>query len=350
MKKLKIGISGCGKIAVDKHIPALLGTGRVELVAFHSRSIGSAEKAKEASGNLEAEIFDDYDDFLLKDMDVVHICTPNAMHADMSIKAMEAGKHVMVEKPMATSYEDALRMVMTSEKTGKRLSVSLQNRFRKDSQQLKKLVVDNELGDIYHARAHARRLRGVPSWGSFLDKKAQGGGALIDIGVHALDLALWLMEGKKPHMVTGSTYDFIGKKGSDINRFGRWNTDDFTVDDTGLGFIVMDDGSTITLESSWAMNTFDEREAKVSLFGTIGGADMGESLKVMRETGGRLLTETLALPDEGSFLEMNEWVEAIISGREHPVKAREVLMVTWVLEAIYRSSETRRAIYYEDRI
>lgn len=194
---LKVGIIGCGGIANGKHMPSLLKAEKAEMVAFCDIVLEKAEAAAKEFGSENASVYTNYVELLQdKSIDVIHVCTPNISHAEISIAAMEAGKHVMCEKPMAKTTEEAKSMIEAAERTGKKLTIGYQNRFRKDSDYLHQVCENGELGDIYYAKAKAIRRRAVPTWGVFLDEEAQGGGPLIDIGTHALDLTLWMMDNR----------------------------------------------------------------------------------------------------------------------------------------------------------
>jgi predicted dehydrogenase len=182
-KTYRIAIIGCGGIANGKHMPSLSKLGNVEMAAFCDIVAERAHEAKDKYGGTEAKVYYNYSDVLSdKTIDIVHVCTPNDSHAEIAIAALEAGKHVMCEKPMAKTSEDARRMVEAAKRTGKKLTIGYNNRFRADSQYLHNLCADGELGEIYYAKAHAIRRRAVPTWGVFLDEEKQGGGPLIDIG------------------------------------------------------------------------------------------------------------------------------------------------------------------------
>ena len=171
-KKLKVGIVGCGGIANGKHMPALSKLDNVEMVAFCDLIIERAEKAAKEYGTPDAKVFTDYRDLVaIEEIDVVHVLTTNDAHSFITVDALEAGKHVMCEKPMAINSAEAKKMVDAAERTGKKLTIGYQSRFRADSQHLKKLVDDGELGDVYFARAMAIRRRAVPTWGSFLNEE-----------------------------------------------------------------------------------------------------------------------------------------------------------------------------------
>lgn len=171
-RKLRIGIIGCGAISVKKHLPSLQKLKQVEVVAFCNRNVEKAKAAAKDFGTADAKIYDDYKE-LLKDegIDIVHVCTPNSSHAEISIAALVAGKHVMCEKPMANTSEEAKRMVEAAEKSGKKLTIGYNNRFRPDSQYLHKTTSRGDLGEIYYAKAHAIRRRAVPTWGVFLEDR-----------------------------------------------------------------------------------------------------------------------------------------------------------------------------------
>ncbi|RXT15362.1 Gfo/Idh/MocA family protein [Ammoniphilus sp. CFH 90114] len=357
-KKVRIGIIGCGGIAFGKHMPSLAKLEVVEMVAFCDVNEEKAEEAAKQFGTTEAHVFKDYRQ-LLQDptIDVVHVCTPNDSHADITVASLESGKHVMCEKPMAKTTEEARRMVDAAKRSGKKLTVGYQNRFRSDSQYLHKVCARGDLGEIYYAKAHAIRRRAVPTWGVFLDEEKQGGGPLIDIGTHALDLTLWMMNNYKPQVVLGSTFHKLGKKENAANAWGSWDPEKFKVEDSAFGFIRMENGATIALESSWALNTLQTGEAKCTLCGTDGGADMWDGLHINGENLSKLYTQRIDLDAKGvdfyegekesaADLEARLWIESVIHDTEPVVKPEEALVVTEILEAIYKSAETGEAVYF----
>lgn len=358
-KKLRVAIIGCGGIANGKHLPSLKKLEQVEMVAFCDIEIKKAKEAAIEYGTPEAVVYKNYKQLLEDEsIDVVHVLTPNISHAEISIASMEAGKHVMCEKPMAKTSEEAKLMVETAERTGKKLTIGYNNRFRPDSQYLHNVCKQGDLGEVYYARAHAIRRRAVPTWGVFLDEEKQGGGPLIDIGTHALDLTLWMMNNYKPKSVMGTTYHKLGQKKDAANAWGSWDPEKFTVEDSAFGFITMENGATIVLESSWALNTLDIDEAKCSLSGTEGGADMKDGLRINGENFSKLYTTNVELGAGGvafyegkaesdSDLEARLWVESIVNNTDPIVKPAEALVVTQILEAIYESAKTGKAVYFD---
>ncbi len=354
---LKIGIIGCGGIANGKHMPALKQVKEVEMVAFCDIDKEKAVKAKADFGNETAVVYTDYKELLEdKSIDVIHVCTPNNSHAEISIAGLHADKHVMCEKPMAKTSEEARAMLAAAKETGKKLTIGYQNRFRTDSQYLHAACSDGDLGEIYVGKAHAIRRRAVPTWGVFLDEEAQGGGPLIDIGTHALDLTLWMMDNYKPKYVVGNAYHKLSSTKNAANAWGPWDPEKFTVEDSAFGFITMENGASITLEASWAINSLDVDEAKTSLSGTKAGADMKDGLTINGEDRGLLYQKKIELETGGvafydgagtdpAVVEAQSWVNAIINDTEPVVKPEQALVVTEILEAIYKSSELGEPVF-----
>ncbi|MBD9123495.1 MAG: hypothetical protein EGP68_01780 [Lachnospiraceae bacterium] len=357
-KIIKAGVVGCGGIANGKHFPTIKKNGKIELVAFCDLIKERAEKAKEEYGTPDARVYTDYTELVKEDVDVVYVLTPNNAHAPVSIAAMKAGKHVMCEKPMAKTYAEAKEMVKTAKETGKILTIGYQNRYRADSQYLKSACEADELGEIYYAKAHAIRRRAVPTWGVFIDEEKQGGGPLIDIGTHALDLTLWMMNNYEPASVTGSTYRKLADQTQTGNAWGDWDPKKFTVEDSAFGFIKMKNGATIVLEASWALNSLDVDEAKTSLCGTKAGADMKDGLRINRVHHGRQCVEKPSLGAGGvafydgteekpADIEAEVFYNAVTKGTPLTVEPEQALVVTQLLEAIYESAKTGKTIYFD---
>ena len=357
-KKIKIGIIGCGGIANGKHMPSLAKLDDVEMVAFCDIVEERAVKAKEDYGTADAKVYTDYKE-LLKDktIDVVHVCTPNREHSFITVDALEADKHVMCEKPMAKTYEEAKKMLDAAKRTGKKLTIGYQNRQNPETQYLKAACDAGELGDIYFAKAHAVRRRAVPTWGVFLNEEEQGGGPLIDIGTHALDITLWTMNNYKPKMVVGKTYRKLAGQTNTANAWGDWNPEEFTVEDSAFGFIVMEDGATIILESSWALNTLDIKEAKCTLCGTKAGADMNDGLRINGVKYNKQYTEKPSLGAGGvafydgksatpAEIEARLWIDAVKNDTDPVVLPEQAIVVTQILEAIYESEKTGKPVFF----
>jgi len=357
--KLKVGIIGCGGIANGKHMPNLAKIKEVEMVAFCDIIEERAVKAAAKFGTEDAKTYVDYKELLADpDIAVVHVCTPNRSHSFISVDALEAGKHVMCEKPMAKTYADAKLMLEAAQRTGNKLTIGYQQRWRGDSLYLKEMCDAGELGEIYYARAVALRRRAVPTWGVFLNEFEQGGGPLIDIGTHALDLTLWAMNNYKPKMVVGTSYRKLADQTQTGNAWGDWDPKEFTTEDSAFGFIVMENGATISLETSWALNIAEPNEAVCLLAGTKAGADMlaDEPLRINSVKHGRQCIEVPNFKSGGAAffegsssdnaeLEARAWINAVLTDTEPPTRADQAIVVTQILEAVYESAKTGKPVY-----
>lgn len=370
-KKLRIGIIGLGFIGTQKHLVGLSQhLDRCEIVGFCDLQIERAEKAKEEYGADDAYVTTDYRDLLADDsIDVIHVCTWNVTHCQITCDALEAGKHVLCEKPMAVTGAEARQMRDTAKRTGKKLSVGFQYRFRTESQFLRKVVDEGRLGEIYAAKAHAVRRRGVPIWGVFTDKSKQGGGPLIDLGGHSIDLALWYMGNYDLKSVTGVLNYKLADK-PEGNMGGPWDPEAYSVEDSAFGFVTFKNGASLFVEAAWALNVQDSREGCVTLCGTEGGADT-----IQAQDGSAALAVTLnnvqgnelvkTKPEQGASyfgadgavatggfeymggIEADKWLDAIINDTEPYVTADQACVVTEILDGIYTSARTGQPIDFE---
>jgi len=353
---LRAGIVGCGGIAKGKHVPSIVKIKDVEIVALCDIKTEKMDEFIEKFELKTAKKYTDYNEMLKTEkLDVVYVLTPNDSHSPISIAAMEAGCHVMCEKPMAKTVEQAKAMLDCAKKTGKILTIGYQNRFRPDSMYLKKACERGDLGEVYFAKAHAIRRRAVPTWGVFLDAEAQGGGPLIDIGTHALDMVLWMMDNYKVKAVRGNVYRKLADQTDTGNVWGDWNPQEFTVEDSAFGFITMENGATIVLESSWALNTLEIGEAQVTLCGTKAGADMKDGLRFNKVDLGK---QTVIKPglDAGGVAfydaeadnpaddEAAQFIECVKTGKTPMVTAEQAFVVTQILEALYESAKLGKEI------
>ena len=360
--KIKVGIIGCGGIANRKHMPSLSKIEECEMVAFCDVLVDRAETAAKKFGTPDAKVYENYKELLLDEsIDVVHVCTPNRSHSFITVDALEAGKHVMCEKPMAINSVEAKKMLDAAERTGKKLTIGYQSRFRDDSMYLKAEAEAGTLGDIYYAKATALRRRAVPTWGVFLNEYEQGGGPLIDIGTHALDLTLWMMDNYKPKYCVGTTYHKLNNDTQAANDWGDWDPEKFTVEDSAFGFIVMENGATVILESSWALNILDAREAVTTLCGTKAGADMNDGLRFNYARGGRLVEmKPSFVPsraknraasngesgNDPALCEARQWINAVINDTDPITRPEQAYCITQILEGIYESAKTGKPFYF----
>ena len=367
--KLQIGFIGCGGIAFNKHFPSLQALPDLcDMVAFCDIVEERAVKAAKEYGAPGAKTYTDYNEMLKDDsIDVVHVLTPNVVHAPATVAAFEAGKHVLCEKPMAHSTEAANQMLAAWKKSGKKFTIGYQNRFRPEVEALHKAGEAGELGEIYFAKAHAVRRRAVPTWGVFPNKALQGGGPLIDIGTHALDMTLWMMDNYKPVSVSGSVFYKLGhlEEAAESNIFGPWDPKTYEVEDSAFGFIKMENGATIYLESSWALNMLGAKEAATTLCGTKAGAEIRSGMSVKdkedklvynRGVHGKLMEEHCSSGSAVAYFsgpkltdgvkEAMQWLNAIKNDTEPLVKPEQAFVVTQILEGIYKAAETGKEVFF----
>lgn len=372
--KIRVGFIGCGGIATAKHFPGMaFYKDTVDMCAFCDIVEEKAVLAAKEYGSKDAKVYTDYKE-LLKDpeIDAVHVLTPNVSHCEITVNALEAGKHVLCEKPMAATAEDAKKMLEARDRTGKMLTIGYQYRHFEINKTAKRIVEEGYLGDVYYAEATNMRRRGVPTWGVFTDKEKQGGGALIDIGTHALDLTLWMMNDYDVDYVVGTSFEKLGKmltpdvqgqmkwdgSGEDL-----WNNETFEVEDMALGMIKMKNGAVINLKAAWAVNIDEEAgansDATVLLAGTKGGLNTIDSRvrlnhvvanrKTISYVGDKAVA---ALPGFSNGTpqaseEARIWVNALKGNGELFVKAEEAYVVTCILDAIYKSSASGKPVYFD---
>lgn len=346
IKKLKIGMIGCGGIAHGAHIPGYLAIpDQAELVWACDVNEERAKETAEKHGF--TKVTTDYKEVLADpEIDAVSITTPNKFHYQPTIDALNAGKHVLCEKPLAMNAAEAREMCRAARDNNRILQVALQMRFSGPGAFMKDYIKNGHMGDVYYARAQALRRRGVPAWGVFIDKELQGGGPLIDIGVHILDFTLSMMGYPKPISASGKTWNTLGKDPSLFNYWGDYDREKFTVEDMAVGFIRFEGGKVIVLESSFMAN-IEKEVFHTQLMGTKSGAIVkawGEDpVQIFTETDRQLFDLTPRnIPDVKSahVREVEAFVDAIQNGKPSPVPGENGLILNAIFDALYKSSES----------
>lgn len=354
MKKIRVGVIGCGGIALAAHIPAFLKIPEYEITALCDNKVAKAEKAKADLLLSGCRIYEDYMDLLAdKNVDLVHICTPNYLHAEMSIAALEAGKDVMCEKPDSVSVELAESMRTAVAKTGKHFMAMRNNRHTAASRYLKQYISDGRMGEIYMGRCGWTRRRGIPGRGGWFTTKAlSGGGPLIDLGVHMIDLAIYLMGNPRPVAVSGNTYQHFANaeaiSDSVHSAFGESKADGiFDVEDLAAGFIRFDNGAVLQIEFSWASNIEKERNF-VELRGSKAGftwENEGKNLKLFTEEYGKLVDISPAIPESNGHLEnIRHYKDVLLNGAAPDYVIDQGVDIVKILCAIYKSAETGKEV------
>jgi predicted dehydrogenase len=333
-------------IAQTCHMPGYAALpDQCELIAVADANEATAKEAAEKFGI--QNVFSYYKDLLaLPGIDAVSVATPNAFHKQVTIDALRAGKHVLCEKPMAMNADECRDMIRAQRESGKMLQIALQWRFGGAIRFMREYIDHGHMGEIYYARAMALRRREVPGWGVFIDKEKQGGGPLIDIGVHILDLTLYLMGYPKPVSASGQTYQKMGTNPKHYNAWGDYDRSKFTVEDFAVGLIRFDNGATVTLESSF-MGNIEQEFFGCHLFGTDAGALLnlfsGSPITIYSEVEQQLFDMVPKnIPKVKSMHadEVAAFVTAIQEGKPSPVPGEQGMILNAVFDALYKSSDS----------
>ena len=337
MKKLQVGIIGAGGIAQYAHIPGYQKIEGVEVTALCDINRETLKAAAEKFG--VKKTYTDYKKMLAEEkLDAVSVTTPNAHHAALTIAALKAGAHVMVEKPIAMNANEGRRMVQAARKAKRLLMVAFNQRWAASNQYLRRAVESGMLGEVYYAEAVYMRRSGIPGWGVFVDKELSGGGPLIDVGVHMLDLALFLMGHPKPTTAFGAAYTAFGKRPDWFAGMGRWDAKKFSVEDFGVGLVRFETGATLLLKASWAAN-IGEDQHHVMLMGTEAGLNTSPPRVFRQDQGALVDVAPQRLPNVDTYAEeFVQFVKAIREGGSSPVPGEDGLMATAILDAVYESA------------
>jgi predicted dehydrogenase len=349
LDKIRIGVIGAGNIGAVHIMGFQQLSQECEIVGIADANLPLAKsRADEFS---IPKVYESTDELIEgAEVDAVILGVPNKFHAPLAIQALNAGKHVLLEKPMGIHAEAARRILRASRESKSILMVGHQMRWESVPLQIKEQMERNELGEIYTAKAGWFRRKGIPGWGTWFTRKdLSGGGPLIDIGVHLLDLALHLMGNPKPVAVTGATYAKFGPQRKGIGTWGKpdWNGI-YDVEDLAMAMIRMEDGSTLTLEVSWAVHMDTDNSPFIHLMGTEGGASYkGTRGKLLTEKFERPIETELSTPehDEGARIRLSRhFLECIREGKEPWTSAMTGFTNNLVLDAIYESSRSGKEV------
>ncbi len=349
MSKLKAGVIGYGM--GKGHADGYFTHPDVELVAVAD---GFAAKREAAASAYKVRTYETGAELLAKEkLDIVSIVVPNAYHKELTIAALESGANVLCEKPMALNAAEAEEMLAAAKRVNRKLGINFSFRFTPQSRAMKSLVEAGKLGNIYHARSVWLRRRGIPglqpgqkgSW--FFEKERAGGGPLIDLGVHRLDLALWLMGYPEPAWVMGSTQCAIAPK---------WAADrdvKYTVEDFACATVKFKNGATLELNASWAANIKEREQMSTRLLGDKGGLyqynlDEGYNFEVelYEELNNMQFDTKLHPPVPDAKNAYHTFAEAVRDDKPFLVAAEEGVTVMRLLDAIYESAATNRPIQF----
>ncbi len=353
MKKVKIGIIGTGNIS-RSHMNSYLKNPNVELYAFCDIHEGRLNEAGKEFG-IE-RLYTDINEMLaLPELDAVSVTTWNSAHAPCAIAALNAGKHVLCEKPMATNLEDALAMEEAAKRNGKLLMIGFVRRFGDDMKFIEEFRDSGYFGELYYAKATYLRRNGCPM-GWFGDKSRSGGGSLIDLGVHVIDFVRYAFGNPKPISVYGVTFNKLGARENIKTPKGYVSAsatdhDIFDVDDFASALVRFDNGAVLHVETSFSLN-LGTNEGKIQMFGTKAGIEVGTPMRLFTEFNDYMAD--VEIKDSKGFdfgksfsMETDHFVDCIMNGTECKNPACDGVELMKILTAIYKSAETGHEVVIE---
>jgi len=345
MEKLRVGIIGAGGIARHAHIRAFKAQKDAEVVALCDVK---KERLKQVAEEHQIpKTFTDWQDLLKEDLDAVTICLPNYLHSEVAVAAFEAGKNVLCEKPLAINAAEGKKMVEAAKRAGKKLMVGFHRRFGQESQILEGFIDRGELGDIYYIKASNLRRRGIPGAGGwFTTKKLSGGGVLIDIGVHNLDLALYFLGHPKPIFALGFTYRNFSHLKRIPTRFGDMDEKGIIdVEDMALGLVRFETGASLYLEVSWAAHLGGGGARDFRIYGTRAGASLSPlAIHTIQNEELLDITPVVRGKVDAYVQEMRHFLDSIKEDKEPGPSGEDGLLATQIVDAIYESAERGEAV------
>ncbi len=339
-KQLKVALIGIGGIAAT-HMPGWAESEHAEVVAgcdvneTFLQKWGDTYGVSRLTTNADALIND-------PDIDIIDICTPNNYHTPLAVAALNAGKHVLCEKPLAPGPDDIRQMIAARDASGKLLMTAQHFRFSGSAKAMKAELQTGALGDVYHARSWMLRRSTVPLRPGFILKEHASGGACIDIGVHILDLTLWFMGNPKPVSVSGVARTELAHLPGAFNNAGNLIPPEMDVEEFASAFVRFENGATLILEVSWMLHHDTASEdMQMWLYGTRGGShwpkcEIYQTNYVTRQLYNRTLQMRKDIR-EAHAQECIEFAQAVVESKPSPVPAEESLQVLTILDGIYRS-------------
>lgn len=349
---LRYGLIGAGGNAEKKHIHGYLALSGVDVVAICDIDYDKAARMAERHG--VSKVYKDYKEMIAREnLDIVSIVTPNYLHAEITEYALVHGVHVHCEKPLSIGADEARRIVAARNKSGKKVMIGLNNRFTNEAVFLKKWIDEGKLGDIYSAKAGWIRRSGIPGRGTWFTEKARsGGGVMIDLGAHYLDLALYLMGLPKPSYIAGRVHqNFTHTTARNRNGYKGIEGGIFNVEDAASGFLCLDNGASVSIDFSWASN-IEEDTFYVELMGTKGGASLvNGTLKLFGESSGICLDITPKLKLNPNLQLMNEFQHFLDYIKEEHnqliAPADDGVYFMEIMDAFYKSAEEGAPVCFQ---
>ena len=349
MGKVKVAVIGCGTIANAAHIPSYLNNDKAEIKWFCDII---PERAKVLAEKHGAKYTVDYKEILDDDeVCAVSVCTPNDVHAPITIDFLKAGKNVLCEKPSARTIDEALSMQKAQHETGKVLNIGVVNRYNTGVNKIKELIDSGELGNVFHVYISFRSHRSIPGLGgAFTTKSIAGGGVLIDWGVHFLDIVMYCCNDPKPLTATGEMFSVLGKNIEDYTYTKMWagppvKNGIYDVEDSITG-MIRTKGPVITFNGAWAQN-IGEDEMFIDFMGEKGGIRLqyGADFKFYSTKNGMLIETTTSFTSNDHFQnEIDAFIDCIETGEKLPSHIDTAIITANMMQAIYDSAKTHKEI------
>jgi predicted dehydrogenase len=345
-KKFRVAFIGCGGIS-GTHIAAFKKMADVEIVAGCDIKPERLTWFTEQTGC--KTVYAKWDDMLKSvDIDGVSVCTPNGIHAPAAIAASQAGCHVITEKPMAMTPKECQKMIDAAKKAKKKLAVGFQYRYHANTQALVRARDEGQFGNVMFMKCQALRRRGIPNWGVFGQKHLQGGGPMIDIGVHVIEMAHYFLGSPRPIAASGNTWTYLGNKKSDVaSQWPGWDFKTYTVEDLAIGQIRFDNGAILQIEASFAAHI--ERDIwNFTAFGDKGGCSW-DPCSIFTDRAGSMWNSAAAFTGPGDFgtlffAKLRNWVDGCTKGTPLTAPGEAGLAVQKILDGVYRSAEAGKEI------
>ncbi|MFA6507095.1 MAG: Gfo/Idh/MocA family oxidoreductase [Treponemataceae bacterium] len=345
---IRVGVIGAGFIG-RVHLDQFRKQPDVRLVGVTDLDRSLADKAA-ASYGVERVFANGNELIDSSDVDVVVVGVPNQHHKDFAVRTLKKGKDLLLEKPMALNVKEAVEIAKVRKETGSLLMIDHQMRYTWPFRQAIEQVKAGELGKIYNAKTGWWRLKGIPGWGSWFTRSDEsGGGPMIDIGVHMLDIAIWLMGSPKPVEVFGSTYAEFGPKKIGTGTWGtpQWDGK-YDVEDLATALIRFDNGATLSLEVSWAVHTDSDNASFVHLMGSEGGASIyGNRVKYTGQKFGRAYSvevpQPADVPDPRSLL-TTHFLDCVRERKTPLIGAESGVVNMAIIDAIYKSAKSGKSV------
>ena len=327
---LNVGLVGAGAVATTFHLPAWNQVPGARVVAICDID---EHAARQAAAVCQAKTYSTYEDMLSKEsLDIVDICTPHVLHARQACQALEHDLHVVVEKPFATEPSDAAAVIARAKARNRKVMCAQHQRFRPVTSVARQLICDGELGTIYYARAQAIKSRGIPDARSYMERRLSGGGPMMDLGSHVIDLAWWLMGCPAPTQVLGSV----------MTKMAR----DTDVEDFGCAHIQFANGSVMSVETSYLLNSHADC-VRVELFGDKGGL-LWPDMVLTRDVNGKCCRTVVPVTDDtlASVAELRHFVECVVADSPTLVPLEESQTMVDILAGIYASSRQKAVVTF----